>query len=82
MNRIFCQFKYWKIFGDFLDLQQALNGRAQAVLIDPESYQNMVNQIALLRSADQITASLVEMENDEGIESDVFFKKLRKKVLK
>ena len=65
-----------------MDLQQALNGRAQAVLIDPESYQNMVNQIALLRSADQITASLVEMENDEGIESDVFFKKLRKKVLK
>ena len=59
-----------------------VNGRAQAVLIDPESYQNMVNQIALLRSADQITASLIEMENDEGIESDVFFKKLRKKFLK
>lgn len=59
-----------------------INGKAEAVLLDPESYQEMVNKISLLESAKKIEASLVEMENDKGIPAKIVFQKLRKKITK
>lgn len=59
-----------------------INGKAEAVLLDPESYQEMVNKISLLESAKKIEASLVEMENDDGIPAKEVFQKLRKKITK
>jgi PHD/YefM family antitoxin component YafN of YafNO toxin-antitoxin module len=59
-----------------------VNGRAEAVLLDPETYQNMLNKMSLLESAKNIENSLMEMENDKGISVDKAFKKLRKKITK
>lgn len=59
-----------------------INGKAEAVLLDPESYQEMVNKISLLESAKKIEASLLEMENDKGIPAKEAFQKLRKKITK
>ncbi|MBU6339637.1 MAG: type II toxin-antitoxin system prevent-host-death family antitoxin [Rickettsiales bacterium] len=59
-----------------------INGKAEAVLIDTESYQEMINKIALLESGNRIKSALVEMENDEGIPAEKAFKKLRKKIIK
>ncbi len=56
-----------------------VNGRAEAVLLDPRTYQNMVNKISLAESAKNIESNLVEMENDLGIPASEVFKKLRKK---
>ena len=59
-----------------------INGKAEAVLLDPESYQEMMNKISSLESANKIKAALIEMENDEGIPAQKAFKKLRKKIPK
>jgi prevent-host-death family protein len=59
-----------------------INGKAAAVLLDPKSYQEMVNKIALAESANLIKLSLMEMENDEGIEPKKAFNNLRKKFTK
>ncbi|MFT7087804.1 MAG: PHD/YefM family antitoxin component YafN of YafNO toxin-antitoxin module [Rickettsiales bacterium] len=56
-----------------------VNGRAEAVLLDPQTYQNMVNKISLAESSRKIESSLIEMENDSGISASEVFKKLRKK---
>ena len=55
-----------------------INGRAEAVLLDPESYQKMVNKISLLESSKEIENSLKEMENNPGISAQRAFQKLRK----
>ncbi len=59
-----------------------VNGRAEAVVMDAHSYQEMVNKIALIESANNIKAALVEMENDAGISAKKVFKKLHKKMAK
>lgn len=56
-----------------------VNGRAEAVLLDPKTYQNIMNKISLIESAKNIEAALIEMENDRGIPAEEVFKKLRKK---
>lgn len=59
-----------------------INGRAEAVVMDPKSYQEMLEKIARLESANKIKAALVEMENEEGIPAQKAFKKLRQKITK
>lgn len=59
-----------------------VNGRAEAVLLDPKTYQEMANKITLLESANRIRAALVEMENDPGIPAEKVFKDLRKHITK
>lgn len=59
-----------------------INGKAEAVILDPESYQKMVNKIALLESSHKIKKSLIEMENEAGIPAQKTFKKLRQKITK
>ncbi|MES2961876.1 MAG: type II toxin-antitoxin system Phd/YefM family antitoxin [Pseudomonadota bacterium] len=59
-----------------------INGKAEAVILDPESYQKMINKIAKLESAKKIQTALVEMENSDGISAQESFKKLRKKITK
>ena len=56
-----------------------VNGRAEAVLLDPQTYQNMINKISAIESAKNIESALVEMENTKGIPAQKVFKKLRKK---
>ena len=57
-----------------------VNGRAEAVILDPETYQDLVNKISLIESAKDIEATLKEMENDKGIPAKKAFKALRKKL--
>lgn len=57
-----------------------INGRAEAVLLDPQSYQKMIDKIAALESANKIKSSLEEMENSQGISAKKAFKKLRQKI--
>jgi PHD/YefM family antitoxin component YafN of YafNO toxin-antitoxin module len=59
-----------------------INGKAEAVLLDPESYQMLINKIAQLESGKKIKTALVEMENSDGISATESFKKLRKKITK
>ncbi len=59
-----------------------VNGRAEAVLLDPDSYQKMVNKISFFESASKIKAALIKMENDPGIAAKEVFTKLRKKIVK
>ncbi len=59
-----------------------INGKAEAVLLDPESYQEMINKIYSIESANKIKTALVEMENNEGIPAQKAFQKLRKKITK
>lgn len=59
-----------------------INGKAEAVVLDPESYQKMMNKIALFESGKKIEAALVEMENNDGIPAQKALKKLRKKITK
>jgi PHD/YefM family antitoxin component YafN of YafNO toxin-antitoxin module len=59
-----------------------VNGKAEVVLLDPKTYQNMVDQISLIESSKNITTALIEMENDRGIPAKEVFKKLRKKFAK
>ncbi len=59
-----------------------VNGRAEAVILDPETYQNMINKIAFLESTKNIKNTLIEMENEQGIPAKQVFKKLRKKFTK
>lgn len=56
-----------------------INGRAEAVLLDPHSYQKMIDKIALYESGKMIEESLKEMENSQGILAQKAFKKLHKK---
>jgi prevent-host-death family protein len=56
-----------------------VNGRAEAVLLDPRTYQNMIDKISLIESAKNIEAALIEMENNQGIPAQKVFKELRKK---
>ncbi|NBV06139.1 MAG: type II toxin-antitoxin system Phd/YefM family antitoxin [Proteobacteria bacterium] len=57
-----------------------INGKAEAVLLDPKSYQKMINKIAELESANKIKSALKEMENKQGIPVQKAFQKLRKKI--
>lgn len=57
-----------------------INGRAEAVLLDPKSYQAMLDKIALLESQKKIEISLKEMENSKGIPAKKAFKKLHQKI--
>jgi prevent-host-death family protein len=59
-----------------------VNGRAEAVVIDPKSYQKMIDKIALMESSTKIKTALVEMENEAGIPAKKVFKKLREKIAK
>ena len=59
-----------------------INGRAEAVLLDPKSYQEMLNKILALESGNKIKTALEEMENPEGISAKKSFKKLRGKIVK
>lgn len=59
-----------------------INGKAEAVLLDPDSYQEMMNKISSLETANKIKTALVEMENEEGIPAQKAFQKLRKKITK
>ena len=59
-----------------------INGKAEAVLLDPESYQNLINKITQLESGKKIKAALVEMENTKGTPAKESFKKLHKKITK
>jgi PHD/YefM family antitoxin component YafN of YafNO toxin-antitoxin module len=59
-----------------------VNGKAEAVLLDPETYQNMVKKISLLNDSKNIQMSLIEMENDDGIPAEEIFKKLHEKFTK
>lgn len=54
-----------------------VNGKAEAVLLDPKTYQEMVKKISYLESTNQIRKALVEMEKDKGIASSKLFKMLR-----
>ncbi len=54
-----------------------INGKAEAVLLDSTSYQEMVNKISLFESAKKITTSLIEMENNQGIPAKKMFQDLR-----
>ncbi len=56
-----------------------INGRAEVVLLDPKTYQSMVNKIALIESAKNIESALIEMENTQGVPAKKIFKKLRQK---
>ena len=57
-------------------------GKAEAVLLDPDSYQKLMNKIAILESENKIKSSLVEMEENAGIPAKKVFKKLRHKITK
>ncbi len=57
-----------------------INGKAEAVLLEPTSYQEMVNKISLFESSKKITTSLIEMENNQGIPAKKVFKDLRQKI--
>ena len=46
------------------------------------SYQEMVNKISLFESAGKITASLIEMENSQGVPAKKVFQDLRQSVKK
>ncbi len=59
-----------------------INGKAEAVLLDSTSYQEMVNKISLFESAGKITASLIEMENSQGVSAKKVFQDLRQSVKK
>jgi len=59
-----------------------INGKAEAVLLDPKSYQEMLNKISALESGNKIKTALEEMENSKGIPIKKTFKKLRKKIAK
>ena len=61
-----------------------VNGKAEAVLLDAESYQKMVDQIEMMESAKQIEAALVEMENsrDKCIPAKKAFEQIRQKITK
>ncbi len=52
-----------------------VNGRTEAVLLDPQSYQEMIEKISMQESARRIEEAIREMENEEGIPVDEFFKK-------
>lgn len=59
-----------------------INGKAEAVLLDPKSYQELINKITLLESGNRIKNSLTEMEKTNGIPAKKAFKKLRQKITK
>ena len=59
-----------------------INGKAEAVILDPESYQKMMNKIALFESGKKLEAALVKMENNKGISAQKALKKLRQKITK
>jgi len=54
----------------------------EAVILDPESYQKMMNKITLFESGKKIEATLVEMENSKRIHAQKSLKKLRQKITK
>lgn len=59
-----------------------INGRTEVILLDPESYQELLDKAALVDSTNHIRESLMEMEKDEGIPTQELFQKLRKKIIK
>ncbi len=59
-----------------------INGKAEAVLLDPKSYQDLMNKITILESGNRIKNSLIEMEKTNGIPAKKAFKKLRQKITK
>ena len=57
-----------------------VNGRAEVVLVDPKSYQKMVEELYLLDSAKRIDEAISRIDEDEGIEAKEFFANLRKRI--
>lgn len=56
-----------------------VNGRAEVVLIDPKTYQEMVEKIYLAESARRIENALTDIDSDKGIDAKETFEKIRKK---
>lgn len=59
-----------------------INGKAEAVLLDPESYQKLMAKILLFESENRMKISLIEMEKAAGIPAKKAFKNLRQKITK
>lgn len=59
-----------------------VNGRAEVVLLDPTTYQNMMDKISIVDSTNRIKSALIEAENEEGVPAEEVFHKLRKKFIK
>jgi len=59
-----------------------VNGRAEAVLLDPKTYQEMSEKLYLVDSARRIEQRLVDSMNSKGVEIDDFFDKMIKKYTK
>jgi len=57
-----------------------VNGRAEVVLLDPKTYQEMVEKIYLVDSARRIEESVSRIKDDEGVDAKEVFKNLRKKI--
>ena len=56
-----------------------VNGKAEAVVIDPRTYQNMINRLSLAEDEQIIKQGLIEMEEDQGIDAKIALKKLHQK---
>ena len=57
-----------------------VNGRAEVVLIDPKSYQKMVEELYLADSARRIDDAISRIDEDEGVEAKEFFANLRQRI--
>lgn len=57
-----------------------VNGRAEVVLLDARTYQEMKNKADIIDSSRQIEAALREMENSKGIPVKKAFTKLHQKL--
>lgn len=56
-----------------------VNGRAEVVLVDPKSYQKMVEELYLADSARRIEERLRHCDKNKGVELDEFFDKMTTK---
>lgn len=56
-----------------------VNGRAEVVLLDPETYQNMVEKLYLAESSGRIEERLLESNKNKGVELEEFFDNMTKK---
>ncbi|MHA1540280.1 MAG: type II toxin-antitoxin system Phd/YefM family antitoxin [Alphaproteobacteria bacterium] len=56
-----------------------VNGKAEAVLLDPASYQEMLQKAEYFDSSKRIRKALSEMEDREGLPAEEVFKGLKEK---
>jgi len=61
-----------------------VNGRAEAVLLDPKLYQEMLEKVDMADSARQLEEALIDMKKnrDKCIPAKKVFRDLRKKISK